>query len=330
MRLANLPLYLVTIAMTWVLAGQLLGPARWPRTVAAGVVALQPQFAFVASSVSPDSLLTAIWAVFLVLAVRVLSTGITWWGAAGLAALALASLYTHPRGAPLAGLALVAAVLGARRRFGHVSRRLAVAGAAGVAAIAIVIALLVARAGVLDSTSGAQFNVREFASYLWQFYLPRLPFMNDSIGPEYGVQIAFVETFFGVFASLEVLWPPLVYDVLAGASLIGLAALCAVVIRARSRLLARWELVALLAAIPLTLVLSLHFAAYRNLQIDPSNPVIVGRYLLPLLPLFGVAVAAVVRALPERASAAVGTALLFTGALLGLSGLGMTAVRFYV
>ena len=75
---------------------------------------------------------------------------------------------------------------------------------------------------------------------------------------------------------------------------------------------------------------ALHFAAYRNLQIDPSNPVIVGRYLFPLLPLFGVAVAIVVRELPERASTAVGTALLFTGVLLGLSGLGMTAVRFYV
>ena len=92
------------------------------------------------------------------------------------------------------------------------SRRLAVAGAAGVAALAIVIAVLVARAGVLDSTSGAQFNIREFASYLWQFYLPRLPFMNDSIGPDYGARIAYVETFFGVFASLEVRWPQFVHD----------------------------------------------------------------------------------------------------------------------
>lgn len=330
MRLANLPLYLLAIVMTWVLAGQLLGPALWPRTVAAGVVAVQPQFAFVAGSVSPDVMLTAIWALFLVLAVRTIGAGVSWRGLAGLAVLAAAAVYTHPRGAPVAGLAVVAAALGARRRFRHVSRRLAVGAAAGLAALALLAALVVARAGVLESTSGAQFNVREFASYLWQFYLPRLPFMNDSIGPDYGVKIAFVETFFGVFASLEVLWPPLVYDMLALASLIGLAALCAVVIRARGRLVARWDVAAFLAVVPLTLVLALHFAAYRNLQIDPSNPIIVGRYLFPLLPLFGVAVAVVVRALPERASVVTGTALLFTGALLGLSGLGMTAVRFYV
>ncbi len=54
------------------LAGQVLGPALWPRTVAAGAVAVQPQFAFVVAGISPDPLLTAIWAVFLVLG------GATW------------------------------------------------------------------------------------------------------------------------------------------------------------------------------------------------------------------------------------------------------------
>ena len=100
--------------------------------------------------------------------------------------------------------------------------------------------------------------------------------------------------------------------------------------RARARWRAHWELALLLAAVPLTLIAALHFAAYRNLQIDPSDPIIVGRYLFPLLPLFGVAVALVVRALPLRLSLAFGTVLLLTGALMGLSGLGMTAVRFYV
>jgi hypothetical protein len=331
MRVANLPLYLLTIAMTWVLAGQLLGPARWPRTVAAGVVAVQPQFAFVAAGISPDPLLTAIWAVFLVLAVHAVRTGLSWRSVAGMAALALGSVLTHPRGALLAPLALLAAALAVRRRVGPISGRTLAAGAAVMAvAVALVVDVLVARAGVLDSTSGAEFNARQFASYLWQFYLPRLPFMTESIGPEYGAKIAFVETFFGVFASLEVRWPPLVYDALAAASVLGLAALSAVLVRERSRLRGRWDTVALLAAVPLTLVLGLHYAAYRNLQVDPSNPVIVGRYLLPLIPLFGVAVAIVVRALPARASVATGTALLFGGALLGLSGLGMTAVRFYV
>jgi hypothetical protein len=238
---------------------------------------------------------------------------------------------THPRGAPLAFLAILAAGLGLRRRIGPVSARtvLAAAGAALVA-LALVVAGLVARAGVLNSTSGAGFDVGQFASYLWQFYLPRLPFMSHTIGPDYGVHTAFVETFYGVFASLEVKWSPGVYDALAVASVIGLAALCVVVFRARDALRERWDEVVLLAATPLTLVLALHFAAYRNLRVAPGDPIIVGRYLFPLLPLFGVAVALVVRALPFRFSVAAGTAVLLTGALMGLSALGMTAVRFYV
>lgn len=325
MRLVNLPLYLLTIALTWRLAGMLLGTAVWPRTVAAGLVAVQPQFAFVAAGVSPDPLLTAIWAAFTVLAVHVVQHGLTVRGAAGLAALAAAAVLTHPRGAPLALVALLAAGLGLRRRGVLSGKALVAAGAAGVAAV---LAVLVAGAGVLDSTSGARFNPRQFASYVWQFYLPKLPFMSPAIGPDYGVRTAFVETFYGVFASLEVRWRPVVYDALAALTLAGLAALAVVAFRARRRV--RKDVALMVAAIPLTLIASLHFAAYRSLQIDPDDPIIVGRYLFGLLPLFGVAVAAVVRALPRGPSLALGTTMLLTGALLGLSGLGMTAVRFYV
>jgi hypothetical protein len=329
MRLANLPLYLITVVMTWILAGQLLGKALWPRTVAAGVVAVQPQLAFVVAGISPDPMLTAIWAVFLVAAVAVVQRGVTVKNAAGLVALSLASVATHPRGAPLAILAVLALGLGLRTRAGRISRRtLALGGAAAAAILVVALLVIVTRAGVLDTTEGAGFNPREFASYVWQFYLPRLPFMNDSIGPDYGVQGAFVDTFYGVFASLEVRWSPLVYQLLAAASLIGLVALITTLVRARATL--PKDLLALLVAAPLVLVAALHFAAYRNLQLDPENPVIVGRYLFPVIPVFGVAVAIVVRALRPRASIALGTALLLTGALLGLSGLGMTAVRFYV
>jgi Predicted membrane protein (DUF2142) len=327
MRLANLPLYLLTIVMTWVLAGMLFGPAPWPRTLAAGAVAVQPQFAFVAAGISPDPLLTATWAVFLVLAVRAVQEKLTWGLAAGLLALAAASVLTHPRGAPLALLALLAVALGLRGRLNVPGRAVALGAAAAVAAVAVV---LVAAVGVLDSTRGAHFNAREFGSYLWQFYLPRLGFMEPAIGPDYGAQVAFVETFYGTFASLEVRWPTWVYDVLAAATLAGLALLGVVLVRSRSALRRRWDVAVLLTAVPLVLVLALHFAAYRNLQIDPTDPIVVGRYLFPLLPLFGVAIAAVVWALPPRPSLAAGTTVLLTGALLGLSGLGMTAVRFYV
>ncbi|WP_157591797.1 DUF2142 domain-containing protein [Solirubrobacter soli] len=325
MRLANLPLYLLTIALTWRLAGQIFGDDTWARTIAAGAVAVQPQFAFVVAGVSPDPLLTAIWALFLTLAVRVVSRGLTPLTAGGLAALAAAAVLTHPRGAPLALLALLAAGLGLRHRF---STKVLVGGAA-VAAAGVLLAL-VAGLGVLDSTSGAGFDVRQFVSYVWQFYLPKLPFMTQAIGPDYGAQQAFVDTFYGVFASLEVRWPETVYRLLAVATLAGLAALAVTLFRARAAIRARWDVALMLGAAPVVLIASLHFAAYRSLQIEAGDPIIVGRYLFVLLPLFGLAIAAIVRALPRRASLATGTTLLLTGALLGISGLGMTLVRFYV
>jgi hypothetical protein len=331
MRLVNLPLYLITIVMTWVLAGRLLGPALWPRTIAAGAVAVLPQFAFVAAGISPDLLLTAIWSVFAVVAVDQVQRQPTWRGTAAVIALALAALATHPRGAPLVFLAVLTIALARRDRIAALPRRLKLALTAAVAGVvAVVLAGLIAVAGVLDTTSGAGFNARQFVSYVWQFYLPRLPFMDASIGPDYGARQAFVESFYGVFASLEVRWPARVYDLLELASLIGLVTLVVVLVRGREVLRRRWPVTVLVAAMPLTLIAALHFAAYRNLVVAPNDPVIVGRYLFPLLPLFGVAIAIVVRALPQRASLAVGTTLLTTGALLGLSGLGMTVVRFYV
>jgi hypothetical protein len=228
---------------------------------------------------------------------------------------------THPRGVPLALLAVLAAALAVKR----LSPRVLVASAVALAAVVVAV---VAGAGVLDSTAGAGFGVRQFASYVWQFYLPRLPFMAPAIGPDYGARTAFIQTYYGVFASLEVRWREIVYTLLELASLASLTALAAVLWRARHRIDGR--LAILLAAAPVILVAALHFAAYRNLQINPDDPIIVGRYLFPLLPLFGVAIAIVVRALPQKASLAAGTLLLTTGMLLGLSGLGMTAVRFYV
>ena len=50
-------------------------------------------------------------------------------------------------------------------------------------------------------------SVKGFLSTTWQFYFPRLPFMDARIGPDYGYRQVFIESFFGRFASLEVAYP---------------------------------------------------------------------------------------------------------------------------
>jgi hypothetical protein len=76
-------------------------------------------------------------------------------------------------------------------------------------------------------------------------------------------------------------------------------------------------------------LLQVHLQAFRDLLVDHSDPVITGRYLLPLLPILGIVIAAVLRALPRRAFAAAGGATFAACVLLQLAAFGATLIRFY-
>ena len=73
--------------------------------------------------------------------------------------------------------------------------------------------------GMFDPVSLS--TLREFGSFVWQFYLPKLPFMDMRIGPNYGYKQLFIERYLGgQFASLEVQYAPRIYTLvqLAAAS----------------------------------------------------------------------------------------------------------------
>jgi hypothetical protein len=76
-------------------------------------------------------------------------------------------------------------------------------------------------------------------------------------------------------------------------------------------------------------VLSLHAAAFRALLETPADPVLTGRYLLMIVPLFGLGVAAALSALPGRLRAAATGGLLAGGVLLQIGALGIVVARFY-
>jgi hypothetical protein len=175
---------------------------------------------------------------------------------------------------------------------------------------------------------GAPFSVRQFVSYLWQFYLPKLPFMDPMIGPPYGFRQVYIETFWGTFGSLEVRFAPWGYDVLQAASLALLAAVAIALIHCRARVRARWREAALLLATLLGYLLALHLFAYRTLLVERTDPIIVGRYLLPFAGLGAVAVAMALRTLPRRTAGILAGALLGGLVALQVFGLGATLARF--
>jgi hypothetical protein len=332
MRLANVLLFVGTVLFAWLAAAELFADT-WRRTAVCAFVAFQPQLAFMGGVVNPDSLLTLTWAGFILAGLRLVLRGPTFWRVLGLLAAVVASALTQGRGLPLipAGLIVLAWVFWRRRPAGLSSW-------AGIGAGALLAAgaLAVYRAtlGAASKAYGAEisfhgpksFSLWEYVSQTWQFYLPKLPGMRPFLGPAYKARELWDNSFWGVFGSLDVHFSQQVYDVMQ-AFMICLVVGIPVALYVRRREV-RWDVVALLALTAAGLVLFLHLASYRNL-LGTSDPLLVGRYLLPLVLPMGIAVVFVTD-LVKQPYARYGMAgILAFEAFLAMSGLGLSLVRFY-
>jgi hypothetical protein len=88
-----------------------------------------------------------------------------------------------------------------------------------------------------------------------------------------------------------------------------------------------WPVVLVLVALVASNLFLLHLSAYRDLQVG-GDPLITGRYLLPCVAVWAVAVAWVARSLPRAAGPALAGGLLACFVLLDVGALGLTAERF--
>jgi hypothetical protein len=338
LRLFSGLMLLAMVSFTWLLAGEVFR-RQLPRTVATATVALLPMDGFMSGIVNTDIMLAAIWTAFLWLALRTVRLGLSWQRAAILSAVAVLSVLTHGRGLailPALVVALLVAWLVHDKSVRGTAR--AAAGALGVVGVGFVVYRLVASAagsgaalygGEANLGNTGVFSVRQLLSSIWQFYLPRLDSMVPRLGPAFGYRQMFIQQYFaGVFASFDVYFPYAVYDAVQ----VGVAVLLVVlytigVVRWRE-LLARWPIVLVLAATAGSLVLFLHVASYRAL-VNGGGPLIVGRYLLPMTAIVGVALGAIVTGLPRRVGAVVGALVLVALLAISLGGIGLSLERFY-
>ena len=329
MRLSNLPLRLLEIALVWLIVAELLAPL-WARALAAGLVALHPVAGFIGATVNPDNLLRVEWALFLLLAIRLIRAGPSARRLLALALIVGASALTHLRGVPIVPAALAAVALAFWRHRPERRRTVARASAAGALAVAGGALVIAGLNFSGDRAPPEPFRLFEFASYVWQFYLPKLWFMTDMVGIHYTWDGAFVRQFFGLFGYLETQFPDDVYLWLRVLSVLGLIGLGAALVHRHRAVRRHWEIAAVMAILTVSLLAYLHFVSYRHLLFVPSEPLLQGRYILPLLPVFGLAVAFTVSSLPRAAALRVGATLLSGAALYHVAALGITMARFYV
>ncbi|HTD79602.1 MAG TPA: DUF2142 domain-containing protein [Chloroflexota bacterium] len=337
MRIWGIGLLVLTVVATWLLIGELMARRRVLQLTGAAVVGLMPGVTFISTSINPDALMIALWTLALWLGARVIRHAARTRDTVSLLAVTAAAALTQPISYALVPAALLAVILGLAncRREGR-PVRIGPPTLAIVAFAAPVIAWITARAhgnpalaqiGAAPGQRARSFNPRQFVSYVWQFYLPRLPWMSRlRVTPGLSVYNVWVREAWGTFGWLEVPMPSWVYTATGSFTALTGVLSAAVVSTFRDRL--RWQLVAFFGLALVALLLGLHVTEYRSL-INKQGPFLQGRYLLPVVGLFGLAVSLVLSRLPSRWQGPACAAIVPAMLLLQLLALATVARTYY-
>jgi 4-amino-4-deoxy-L-arabinose transferase-like glycosyltransferase len=336
MRLMSVLFLLLTVTAAWLLAGEIFDRNRPLQLAAASVPALLPMATFISASVTPDSLLYALWGLALWLGTRLINghgDGREVVAIVAVAALAVVTKATSYALLPAVAVALLTYAL----RAGGGTRRITMTVVVAAVTFAVVAGPWYLTARLEDRPASAQLagsapasavDYREFASYVWQYYLPRLPFQTryGALGNYPQAYETWFKQSIGAFGWLETRWPGPVYAVLfVIAVLIGAAALVAV---GRRRRELDPMLLVFFAVAALTLLAGLHWNEYR---LSEGSGVLAsqGRYLFPLLSLAGLVVATALTTLPARLRGGALGALVGGLSALQLFAVALVVTRFY-
>ncbi|MEA2373821.1 MAG: hypothetical protein QOD53_284 [Thermoleophilaceae bacterium] len=346
MRIWSSLMLLVTTTGAWLLAGEVFGRNRPLQLAAAAVAGLQPMVTFISSGVNPDSMLIAFWALALWLGVRLVRRGLTVRGGVALGLVVGLAVTEKATSWALVPAALLAVAVAARRLRARGSARVATAVAVTALAFAVPAGAWVTTAAVLHrSVVNHEYDrngrkvpsptslrtVREFSSYVWQFYLPRLPFEAPFFGQgEGGQQVSdtWMDSGWAAFGWLEVRFPPWVYRVLETLSLLAIAGGLAALVRAAVRRRVDWPAVGFAALAAVGLLGLLHWAEYTIVVLDREG-FLQGRYILPLIPLGGLAVAGGVSLLRRRWQPLAVAVVLAGLVVLQIASLGINLDRYF-
>jgi 4-amino-4-deoxy-L-arabinose transferase-like glycosyltransferase len=335
MQIWGVALLLLTVTGGWLLAGEVLGRRRLPQLACGAVVGLVPTETFLATSITPDALLVTLWTMALWLGVRVIKRAARRGDAVALCAVAAAGILTKATSYALLPAVVFALAIGwwARPKEERVTALRRLAPALLVLAVPVLAWVEYSRTQgrspvnvVGPPVAGAHVNVGQFLSYVWQFYLPRLPFQTASIAESGAYFSIWIREGWATFGWLDVQIVNWVYSVIGWICGVFLVAGVAFVSRVRGR--RNLSLLAFFALALVGLLGLLHVTDYRAI-LASGFALFQGRYVLPVIGLFGLVVAFVVSRLPAPLRAPVCGAVLAGLLVLQVLSLGTVAETYY-
>jgi 4-amino-4-deoxy-L-arabinose transferase-like glycosyltransferase len=339
MRLMSALLAGITVLFSYLFIREVLPGTRWAWTVGALAVAFQPVFGFIGGGVNNDNLLYAAGAALLFVLARAFRRGLTpllglALGGTLLVGLMAKSGFLGVVPGVLLGLAfLIWRAESARRRAALLG-----AGAATLASAVPFAAWMVVNQQVFDrvatTTSGFTAAPVEQAatvsgqlSYLWQFFLPRAPFMYDHF-TDYPLWDTYFQGFVGRFGWFQYQFPLWVHWLALGVVAVLLVLAAVALSRAHLFRTGRWPELLTYVVLLGGLALLVNVAAYRFhsthfLSFEQT------RYLFPLLGLWGLLVAVAARGAGRRWGPVVGGVLVVLVMAHSLAAMLLTLSRYY-
>jgi 4-amino-4-deoxy-L-arabinose transferase-like glycosyltransferase len=309
MRLLSAVMAGLTVLFVFLFLRETLPSARWAWTVGGLGVALAPLLGFASSTVNPDALLFTVSAALFYCLARAFRRGLARWLAIVIGVLIALGFATKLNFLGLAPGAVLGLALLARREARKSGREVYFRTLAPALATALSPAVLYGLVNVFSNHPafgivsngflGKHGSISGELSYIWQFYLPRLPWMHNDFGELFTTRQIWLRNLIGLYGWGDTPFPGWVYTV----ALIPLGVIVGLCIRALalSRLVLRDRFGELLTYATMTLgVLVLVAAAGYLLFPGTVAEFTDARYTLPMLVLWGSVLALAARGAGRR------------------------------
>jgi 4-amino-4-deoxy-L-arabinose transferase-like glycosyltransferase len=345
MRLLSALFGAITVLAIFLFLRELLPASPWLWPAGALACAFHPGFGFISGGINPDSLLFALGAVTFWLMAMILRRGPTPMRAAGLAAVVAAGVLTKPLFiglAPAAAVALLVATVRKRRQGAGLRTAVIPLGVGAVVfAIPLIAYELIGRVafdhpyfaegrsvgGTVGTSAG---SLADEISYVWQLWLPRLPWQFDQFPGAFPLDDTWLNGFVGQFGWLDYAFAPPVHDwaVRIGLVLLLAAAISLFVNRARMR--GRWLELAVYVAAAAGIAIAIGSQDYSVTESGGTVRFTQARYLMPLLALYAGLVAVALHLGRRRVGPYLAVAVVAIAAVHALSGMLLTVGRYYI